>query len=148
MPLRYLLDENPRGPIWSGPVGVNEQAEEPIELALVGNVPDLPLHTPDPIISRWIEREGYVLVSNDVNSIPRHLADHIAGGGHVPGLFLVNLSCPIAEIVEWLLVLAHDPDDYRYRDRPIYLPRTCSTPAAFPWTRPRRIVDADNRNAA
>ena len=83
---------------------------------------ELPLRTPDPSILRWIEREGYVLVSNDVNSMPRHLANHLAEGGHVPGLFLVNLSCPIAEIVEWLLVLAHDSDDYRYRDRSIYLP--------------------------
>jgi hypothetical protein len=122
MPLRYLLDENLRGPIWSGLVSANGNSEEPIDLALVGDLPDLPLRTPDPTILRWIEREGYVLVSNDVTSMPAHLAHHLAEGGHVPGLFLVNLPCPIPELVEWLLVLAHDPDDDRYRDRPIYLP--------------------------
>jgi len=119
---RYLLDENLRGPLYNALVRANDRLSEPIAIERVGDVEDLPIGSLDPDILRWIEREGFILITNDVRSIPRHLGDHLAAGGHVPGVFLIGLPCRIADLVEWLIVLARDGDDHLWRDRVTNLP--------------------------
>ncbi len=56
----------------------------------VGHEPAPPLKTPDPAILQWIEQEGFILVSRNRRTMPRHLRDHLAAGGHIPGIMLLR----------------------------------------------------------
>jgi hypothetical protein len=58
-----------------------------VEVVGRGRAP--PLGTPDPALLRWIEEHGCLLVTNNRASLPRHLADHLASGRHVPGILVV-----------------------------------------------------------
>lgn len=39
----------------------------------------------DPDILTWLEKSGYIFVTENRSTIPRHLSDHFAAGRHVPG---------------------------------------------------------------
>jgi Domain of unknown function (DUF5615) len=43
--------------------------------------------TSDPAILVWLEQHGYILVTENRSSMPRHLPDHLEAGRHVPGIF-------------------------------------------------------------
>ena len=43
-----------------------------------------------------------MLVTNNRHSMPSHLADHLAGGRHVPGILLIDQSMTAAELANEL----------------------------------------------
>jgi Domain of unknown function (DUF5615) len=43
------------------------------------------LQTPDEQILEWCEAFDAILVTNNRNTMPTHLLDHLAAGRHVPG---------------------------------------------------------------
>jgi hypothetical protein len=57
---------------------------------LAGHDPAPPRGTPDPELLRWIEATGCLLVTNNRRSLPGHPRDHLAGGGHVPGILVIR----------------------------------------------------------
>ncbi len=56
----------------------------------VGDPGAPPKGTPDPDILKWCEEHHAALITNNRTSMPGHLVDHVAAGGHVPGIFIVN----------------------------------------------------------
>ncbi len=81
MPVRYLLDEH------VPPVYRAALASRAPDLAVwrIGD-PGAPARgTLDPEILQWCEGNGFALVTSNRNSMPRHLADHLARGEHVLG---------------------------------------------------------------
>jgi len=44
--------------------------------------------TLDPDLLRWCEVYGVALVTSNRRSMPVHLANHLASGGHMPGVFV------------------------------------------------------------
>src|SRR5229473_2577031 len=82
--LRFLLDEHLRGPLWLAIVRHNAQGGLPIDAVRVGDPPDLPLGSADPAILLWAEREGCILITEDVHTMPGYLSNHlelVAHGG-------------------------------------------------------------------
>ena len=47
-----------------------------------------------------------MLVTNNRHSMPSHLADHLAGGRHVPGILLIDQSMTAAELANELALIA------------------------------------------
>jgi hypothetical protein len=90
MPIRFLLDENLPVRLWSAIVRQNPPGLAPIDVIRVGDPPDLPLGTQDPDILIWAEGEGRILVSEDLNTLPLFLDDHLRAGRHSPGIFLIR----------------------------------------------------------
>jgi hypothetical protein len=90
MPLRFLLDENLRGPLWHAVHRHNVAGSLPIDVARVGDPPDLPLASPDGRILAWCEQNDRILVSLDHDTLPGHLNDRLARGEHSPGIFLIR----------------------------------------------------------
>ena len=74
MALRYLLDENLRGPLWAALVRANARLAHPLEITCVGEDVDLPLTMGDPELLLWAEQHGFVMISNDARTMPRHFA--------------------------------------------------------------------------
>ena len=92
MTLQYLLDEN---------VDLAYQTEflrcnPNLVMWAIGDPAAPPKGTLDPEILYWCEQYNFLLVTNNRKSMPRHLADHLAQGHHVPGILILN-----AKLRDW-----------------------------------------------
>lgn len=115
---RYLLDEDT-------PHAIRDQLlrrEPDMEIMAVGDDMAPALGTLDPELLRWIEREGYMLVSRNRRTIPQHLREHLEAGGHVPGIFLLRRRYSLGQILEDLMLIWEAGRPEEYRDRVEYLP--------------------------
>lgn len=93
-----------------------------IDIRYVGEPGAPPLHAPDEVLLDWCERFDAILVTNNRSSMPDHLADHLAAGKHIPGIFLVQ---PMLDPHIWANSLAYIvgaslPNEYQ--DRIVYPP--------------------------
>jgi len=90
--LKYLLDEH-IPPAYRTQILRRAERLAPfaeLEVWAIGD-PDAPAKgTLDPEILLWCESHGFVLVTNNRRSMPVHLADHLAAGQHVPGIFTIS----------------------------------------------------------
>jgi Domain of unknown function (DUF5615) len=116
--IRYLLDEDT-------PHAIRDQLlgrEPDIEVLAVGGEMAPAIGTLDPQLLQWIEREGFVLVSRNRRTLPRHLREHLEAGGHVPGIFLLRRQSSLGQIIDDLILIraAGRPDEYV--DQLVYLP--------------------------
>ena len=78
--------------------------------------------TSDPEILEWCEQNQFSLITNNRESMPQHLSDHLSAGCHVPGIFTINLEVPMGKIIEELLLIAGASDTDEYIDRITYIP--------------------------
>ena len=122
MALRYVLDENLRGPFWLAMQRECAAATPPVDVTRVGDPPDLPLATTDPDLLIWAEREGRVVVTLDEQTMPAHHADHLAGGRHSCGLFILRKRQPWAALIQTLLRLAATTDPAAVQDVVRFIP--------------------------
>jgi hypothetical protein len=122
MALRYLLDENIRGALWFAMIRHNASSNQPIDIERVGDPIDLALGTDDPEILRWAEREGYALVTFDIDTMPSFFWNHLAAGGHLPGMFVIRPRSRLRDLVDWLIEAADSGDDDQWRDQLLFIP--------------------------
>jgi hypothetical protein len=54
--------------------------------------------------------------------MPTHLAAHLAGGGHVPGIFILNPEISIGEAVDQLFLIWAASEAEEYVDQLTYVP--------------------------
>src|SRR5262245_2253020 len=120
MSVRYLLDENV-DPVYC--VQLNRQKPE-LTVWAVGDPGAPKKSTLDPEILRWCEDHKFVLVTNNRASMPLHLADHLAEGRHVPGIFILNSGMGIGETIDELILVAMASFKDEFQDRITYLPYT------------------------
>lgn len=121
MPLRFLVDENLHGPFWNALSRAALTGGPPLDVLCVGE-PDAPaLGTLDPPLLAWIERNDRILITRDKSTMPGHLSDHLAGGGHCPGVFMIR-EVRIREAVEYVCLASELDDPDEWRDRIQYVP--------------------------
>ncbi len=118
MALQYLLDEN-IDPLYR-PELLRRQPD--LMLWCVGDPGAPPPGTLDPEILIWCERNGCLLVTNNRRSMPRHLADHLAAGRHVPGILVLRRRVSLDAILEELILIAGASLASEYEDRIEYVP--------------------------
>lgn len=114
----YLMDEN------VDPVYQTQLLWRELDLVVwaVGDEGAPPKSTLDPEILIWCEEHGFILVTNNRTSMPPHLADHLAQGRHVPGIFILNPNMGIGETIDELILIALGSADDEYQDGIRYLP--------------------------
>lgn len=93
-----------------------------VDFVRVGYIEELPRRTIDPKIIRWAERELRIIVTVDYNTMPSHLADHLAQGGHSPGVFCVRPGASPMEIAFELAMAAHAGREDEFADSVTYIP--------------------------
>ena len=78
--------------------------------------------TLDPEILLWCEANGFSLVTNNRESMPVHLQDHLAAERYIQGIFTLNPKMTLRETLAELALIwgASEPDEYA--DRITYLP--------------------------
>jgi hypothetical protein len=122
MPLRYLLDEHLRGPLWQAIHRHNASGRLPLDAERVGDPADLPLGSDDPTILLWAERAGRIVLSLDKTTMPGHLAEHLRAGHHCPGLFILDATSDTATLLDYLELAAHAGDPAAYHDQIWFVP--------------------------
>jgi hypothetical protein len=122
MPLRFVLDENQRGPLWRALVRHNQASVYPLDVVRVGDPSDLPLASFDPDILLWAEREDRILVSFDKATLAGHLAEHLQAGHHSPGVFTLRRGSRLSEVVSHLALVAYASDAWEWQDRIEFIP--------------------------
>lgn len=115
---RYLLDEH-IPPAYQTQLLYHEPS---LRVLIVGNEGTPARSTPDPEILHWCEQNDFNLITNNRESMPQHLADHLAAGHHVPGIFTVNLKVSMELIIEELILIAGASHEDEFRDRIVYIP--------------------------
>lgn len=116
--IRYLLDEDT-------PHAIRNQLlrrEPDMDIRVVGGDMAPALGTSDPELLRWIEREGYILVSRNRRTMPRHLREHLEAGGHVPGIFLLRRGYSLGPIIGDLILIWEACRPEEYHNQVEYLP--------------------------
>jgi hypothetical protein len=114
--LRLLSDENFNGDIFRGLV-----RRQP-DLDLV-RVQDVGLgRTPDPEILEWAAREGRVLLTHDISTVPPVAHRRVGDGKPMPGVFVVPERLGIGRAIEEILFLSIEVEHDEWKDQVVYLP--------------------------
>jgi hypothetical protein len=53
------------------------------------------LRSSDPSILEWCETNDFLLLTNNRHRMPQHLANRVAQGRHIPGIFIVHSGTDI-----------------------------------------------------
>ena len=120
MTLKFLMDENV-DPAYAQQL---RRQKSDLVVRMVGEPATPPKATLDPEILCWCEVNDFILVTNNRKTMPVHLADHLAQGYHVPGIFILSPNLGIGENLKELIIAAEASFDEEYQDRIEYLPLT------------------------
>lgn len=120
MALKYLMDENVT-PIYATQL---RRKRPDLVVWAVGDIGTPPKSTLDPDILIWCEDNSFILVTNNRKSMPVHLADNMADGRYIPGIFVLNSELSIGQNIEELILIADGSFDDEYQDRIVHLPLT------------------------
>jgi hypothetical protein len=88
----------------------------------VGDPGAPPPGTLDPAILLWCEEHDFILVTNNRRSMSSHLADHLAQGRRMPGIFQLNADQSMGETIELLLLAAEASGSDEHQNQIKYLP--------------------------
>ena len=117
-PIRFLIDEDTTHRIRD-----RLQRQQPeIEVLVIGGKGAPPISTQNGEILKFIEREGYILITSDLR-MPVHLQTHLQEGGHVPGILTLRPNSSYRDIIETLELIwfAGVPEDFQDQLRHIPL---------------------------
>lgn len=118
MAIRYLLDEN-LARQWRAQL---LRRLPSLTVWMVGDPSAPEMGTLDPEILLWCEAHGFILVTNNRRSMPRHLADHLAAGRRIPGILVLRKNAAMGQVIEDLILIAEVAGDDDYQDVISYVP--------------------------
>lgn len=122
MPVKYLIDENLRGRLWQMIQRHNALGINLLEAVRVGDIPELPLRSPDPDILEWSDRNDHILVTFDKTTMPQFFQQRIAAGQHHPGMFLLKQESMLPAVMRFLELAAYASDPSEWRDCFFFIP--------------------------
>lgn len=113
----FLLDENTHGAIPNAIRQFNRGRTTQVDVLRVGEPGAPPLGTLDDQLLKWAEDNGRILVTEDVTTMPGHLAAHLAASRHSPGVLFVRPGTSIRQLYDELVLIAEVgiPDDFADR---------------------------------
>jgi hypothetical protein len=78
--------------------------------------------SPDLDVLEWAAQENRILLTHDLNTIPKFAYERVKAGKRMPGVITVNNSVPIRTAIEDTLLLAITSDKDDWEGQIIYLP--------------------------
>ena len=82
------------------------------------------MRSPDPNILEWCATNDFFLVTNNRHSMPPHLSAHVAGGRHVPGIFVADPGMDISDVATDLSLIEGASLPGEFQDEIRFLPIT------------------------
>jgi len=70
----------------------------------------------------WAAREGRILITEDVHTMPGHLTNHLQAGHHSPGVFVISVGYSIGQLVSHLELVVHAGDSADYQNTITHIP--------------------------
>lgn len=114
--IRFLADADLNHAIVSGCV-----RREPAMDFLSANDANLE-EVPDLGVLALAANQDRILVSHDFQTMPRHFGDFLETRGSSPGVFLVQQSAAIADVIDELVLVWQASDADEWRDRILKIP--------------------------
>ena len=114
--LLLVADENFNNDILRGLLRLNPSLDI-VRLQDVGLV-----GVPDPGVLEWAAQEHRVLLTHDLNTIPKFAYGRVNEGKRMPGVIAVNQSVPIRTAIENILLLTVTSEREDWEGQIIYLP--------------------------
>jgi len=110
MKVRFLLDENEPPRLKAAPLRFNPS----IDVLRVGDPGAPPLGTPDPDVLRHLELSQRMLITSNRTSMPAHIEEHRAAGGHLWGLLWVRPRTPVGRLAQdlYLVWVASEAEEW------------------------------------
>ena len=93
-----------------------------IEVLAIGDEGAPPSGTADSDILRWIDANGYILVTENRRTMPTQLAAHFDAGGHIPGVLWVRPEVSLSEVVETLYLIWEASSAHEYVGQALFIP--------------------------
>ena len=115
---RFLIDEN-ISPEYRTQLLRHEPS---LTVLVIGDEGAPARSTLDPDILEWCEKNQFNLITNNRESMPQHLSNHLAAGHHVPGIFTINRKVSMGLIIDQLLLIVGASDEAEYIDQITYIP--------------------------
>ena len=115
---RFLLDEHINRAIQRQ----LRRLDPRIDVLAINDSGAPPAGTSDPDILLWIERNGYILVTENRSTISGHLSDHLASGGLVPGIFWLRPHTSLSSVIEELYLIWLASTANEYENRTLFIP--------------------------
>ena len=97
--IRLLADENFNGKVLPG----LRQRIPALDLVRVQDVGRG--SAPDPVVLEWAAREGWVLLTHDVSTMPEFAYERISRGVPMPGMVVVDSAAPVGPAIEEITIL-------------------------------------------
>lgn len=114
--IRFLADEDFRRPIVIG----LRRLQQALDIQTAAEVGILGL--PDRSVLAHAARDGRILLSHDINTMPVHFDVFLADGLQSPGLLLIAQTLPIGQAIEVLVLVWEASRLSEWRNRRVYLP--------------------------
>ncbi len=114
--LRLAADENFRGSIVRGLL----RREPNIDIMRVQDAGLL--GADDPTVLDWAAREGRILLTHDIATLPDYAYDRIAAGQPMPGVIAVNDTLPHGRVIDDIVLLIECSSQGEWEDQMLYLP--------------------------
>jgi hypothetical protein len=76
----------------------------------------------DPDILDWAAREGRILLTHDVKTMPPYAYQRVAAGQPMPGVVEVNPAFSVGRVIDDLLILAECSREGEWEGRILFLP--------------------------
>ena len=116
--IRFLLDEDASHVIRDG----LKRKQPEVEVLVIGSEGAPALSTKDEDILKFLEREGYILVSSNRSTIRVHLREHLQKDRHILGILLLRPRASYQQIIDTLelICLTSVPEDFQ--DQITYIP--------------------------
>jgi hypothetical protein len=114
--IRFLADENFNNEILRA---VRRRVPE----AELLRVQDTELASkPDTLILEWAARQGYIVLTHDVNTMRGYFYDRVKADLPVPGLFLIHGTKPIGQVIDALELILLASDESEWEGEIEYVP--------------------------
>ena len=116
----FLLDEHlPKW--WRQAI---RRLQPQLQLRCLGDLDAPAFGSLDPVILEWCEANDAYLVTNNRSTMSSHLAEHVAKGRHVAGIFMLVPRLGIDELASQLALIEGAAMVDEYKDQVTYLPVT------------------------
>jgi hypothetical protein len=76
----------------------------------------------DPVLLEWAAAEDRILLTHDVNTMPKFAYDRVRAGLNMPGVFLISNSMRIGRAIDELVFVIEGSSQEDWKDFVTYFP--------------------------
>lgn len=76
----------------------------------------------DPALLDWAAAADRILVTHDINTIPKYAYERIAAGLPVSGVIVIPTTLPIGQVIEEMLTIIGCSEQSEYESQVVHIP--------------------------